>query len=211
MYEKYVKRLLDVIGSGALIIILSPLLLIISFMVYINMGKPVLFKQERIGKGEKRFVMCKFRTMKNATTTEGNIEDDHKRLTKLGIFLRSASLDELPELYNIFKGDMSFVGPRPFPSYYLPYYTSEERRRHAVRAGLIPCDGILGKADDTWEEQFAAEQWYVDNVSFGLDIKIVLITIKLVFERFRSNYGAIERPLLNEVRERNDQQNNSER
>lgn len=205
MYERYIKRLLDIIGSGLLIVCLSPLLLIISLAVLVNMGSPILFRQERIGKDEKHFIMYKFRSMKNSTATEGNIEDDHKRLTKLGIFLRSASLDELPELFNIIKGDMSFVGPRPFPSYYLPYYTKEERRRHAVRAGLIPCDGILGKVDDTWEEQFAAELYYVDKVSLVLDIKIILITIKLIFIRLRSNYGAIERPLLNEVRKKNEQ------
>ena len=202
MYDKYIKRLLDVILSGLLIIVLSPLLVIIGIAVLLNMGRPILFRQERIGKHEKRFTMFKFRSMRNSNATEGNIEDDHRRLTKLGTFLRSASLDELPELFNIFKGDMSFVGPRPFPAYYLPYYTEKERARHRVRSGLIPCDGILGKVDDTWEEQFAAELDYVDNVSLWLDIKIIIITIKLVFVRLHSNYGTIERPLLNEVRKK---------
>lgn len=205
MYDKYIKRVLDVILSGLLIIVLSPIFIIIAIAVLVNMGRPILFRQERIGKNERRFTMYKYRSMKNSSATEGNIEDDHKRLTKLGTFLRSASLDELPELFNIFKGDMSFVGPRPFPAYYLPYYTEEERNRHKVRSGLIPCDGILGKVDDTWEEQFAAELDYVNNVSFWLDLKIVIITIKLVFVRLHSNYGAIERPLLNEVRNKNEQ------
>lgn len=204
MYDKYIKRILDIILSGTTIVLLSPLYLIISIAVLINMGKPVLFKQIRVGKNEKQFTMYKFRSMKNSNAAEGNIEDDHKRLTKFGIFLRSTSLDELPELFNIFKGDMSFVGPRPFPAYYLPYYTHEERRRHNVRSGLIPCDGILGKVDDTWEEQFEAELKYVDQVSFWMDSKIALITIKLVFVRFFNNYGTIERPLLNEVREKNE-------
>ena len=204
MYDKYIKRIFDIILSGIAIVILSPSYLIIAIAVLFNMGKPVLFKQTRIGKSEKQFTMYKFRSMRNSNAAEGNIEDDHKRLTKLGIFLRSASIDELPELFNIFKGDMSFVGPRPFPAYYLPYYTREERRRHNVRAGLIPCDGILGKVDDTWEEQFEAELYYVDHVSFWLDIKILLITIKLVVVRLHSNYGAIERPLLNEVRTKNE-------
>lgn len=204
MYDKYIKRILDIILSGIAIMVLSPLYLIISIAVLINMGKPILFKQTRIGKNEKQFTMYKFRSMRNSNAAEGNIKDDHKRLTNLGIFLRSASLDELPELFNIFKGDMSFVGPRPFPAYYLPYYTHEERKRHNVRAGLIPCDGILGKVDDTWEEQFEAELNYVNHVSFWLDIKITVITIKLVFVRLHSNYGTIERPLLNEVRRKNE-------
>lgn len=200
MYDKYIKRIIDIILSFILIIILSPLYLIISIAILINMGTPVIFKQERVGLNERKFVMYKFRSMRNSTSVEGNIEDDHKRLTKLGLFLRSTSLDELPELINILKGDMSFVGPRPFPSYYLPYYSMEERKRHNVRGGLIPCDGILGKVDDTWEEQFEAELKYVNEVSFLLDVKIVLITIKLLFIRTKSDYGRAERPLLNEVR-----------
>ena len=204
MYDKYIKRILDIILSGIAIVVLSPLYLIISFAILFNMGKPVLFKQTRIGKNEKQFTMYKFRSMRNSNAMEGNIEDDHKRLTKLGVFMRSASLDELPELFNIFKGDMSLVGPRPFPAYYLPYYTHEERRRHNARSGLIPCDGILGKVDDTWEEQFEAELYYVDHVGFWLDIRIILITMKLVLVRLHSNYGTIERPLLNEVRTKNE-------
>lgn len=202
MYDKYVKRLLDIMFSGILIVILTPVFFIIATAVFFSMGRPILFRQERIGKDEKHFMMYKFRSMKNSTAKEGNIEDDHKRLTKLGVFLRSASLDELPELINILKGEMSFVGPRPFPAYYLSYYTDEEKKRHNVRAGLIPCDGILGKIDDTWEEQFAAELEYVNNVSLWVDVKIIMITIKLVFVRLYSNYGSIERPLLNEVRKK---------
>ena len=202
MYEKYIKRIIDIIGSIILLVLLSPLFLIISCAVFVNMGRPVLFKQVRAGKNECKFTMCKFRSMKNSTSTEGNIEDDHKRLTRLGLFLRSTSLDELPELINILKGDMSFVGPRPFPSYYLPYYTKEERKRHNVRAGLIPCDGVLGKVDDTWEEQFEAELFYVDHESFLLDLKIIFITLKLLFVRANSDYGKAERPLLNEVRKK---------
>lgn len=203
MYDTYVKRILDIILSVIAIVCLFPIILVISITVLINMGVPILFKQERIGRNEKVFMMYKFRTMRNSNSNENSIEDDHKRLTKLGIFLRSTSLDELPELFNILKGDMSFVGPRPFPSYYLPYYKREEQKRHSVRAGLIPVDGLLGKVNVSWDEQFEAELKYVKKVSFLTDIKVIAITFKLLFIRAKSNYGEIERPLLNEVRKKN--------
>ena len=138
--------------------------------------------------------------MKNSNTTVASIEDDHKRLTRLGVFLRSTSLDELPELFNIVKGDMSFVGPRPFPSYYLPFFTEEELKRHDVRGGLIPCDGLSGKADIEWEEQFELERDYVKNINLCIDIKIILKTIRILLVRVKNNYGSVERPLLNEYR-----------
>ena len=200
MYTLYIKRLMDIIVSLLGIIFFTPIYLIVSCAVLISMGSPVIFKQERVGLNEKLFIMYKFRSMRISKNDEGNIADDHNRLTRVGLFLRSTSLDELPELFNVLKGDMSLVGPRPFPSYYLPYYSSVERNRHRVRGGLIPCDGILGKIDDTWEEQFAAELQYVQNVSFWLDVKIIIITFKLLFKRAFSNYGRADRPLLNEVR-----------
>lgn len=200
MYTLYIKRLMDIIVSLLGIIFFTPIYLIVSCAVLISMGSPVIFKQERVGLNEKLFIMYKFRSMRISKNDEGNIADDHNRLTRVGLFLRSTSLDELPELFNVLKGDMSLVGPRPFPSYYLPYYSSVERNRHRVRGGLIPCDGILGKIDDTWEEQFAAELQYVQNVTFWLDVKIIIITFKLLFKRAFSNYGRADRPLLNEVR-----------
>ena len=125
MYDLVIKRIIDLTLAPLVILILSPLYIIISILVLIFMGRPILFKQERVGKNNRIFNMYKFRSMKNSNTTVASIEDDHKRLTRLGVFLRSTSLDELPELFNIVKGDMSFVGPRPFPSYYLPFFTEE--------------------------------------------------------------------------------------
>lgn len=200
MYDLVIKRIIDLVIAPIAILILSPLYIIISVLILIFMGRPVLFRQERVGKNNRVFNMYKFRSMKNSTSAVASIEDDHKRLTKLGVFLRSTSLDELPELFNILKGDMSFVGPRPFPSYYLPYYTDDELMRHNVRGGLIPCDGLSGKADVSWEEQFEIERDYVKNMNLFLDIKVVLKTIKILFVRVEENYGSVERPLLNEYR-----------
>lgn len=200
MYDKVIKRVFDSIFAPIMIIILSPLYITISFMILLNMGKPIIFKQERVGKDNKKFYMYKFRSMKESKSAIGNIEDDHKRLTKLGMFLRSTSLDELPELFNIVKGDMSFIGPRPFPSYYLPYYSEKELERHSVRGGLIPCDGLSGKSDLSWEEQFEIELQYVKHIGLWLDIMIVLRTMKILFVRIKENYGKVKRPLLNEYR-----------
>lgn len=200
MYRKYVKRILDIVLSAGAIIILLPVYLIIGIFVMIFMGRPVLFKQERIGKDEKSFMLYKFRTMTDERDREGNLLSEDKRVTKFGAFLRSSSLDELPELFSIFKGDMSFVGPRPLPSYYLPYYLPKERVRHAVRGGLIPPDGLSGKPIVTWEEQFRYEVAYAKHVSFLLDIKIIFATFAIVFKRMKENYGADFRPHLSEYR-----------
>lgn len=202
MYKNVFKRILDIFIATVLIIFLLPIYIIIGIIIILNMGQPVIFKQVRIGKNEKKFIMYKFRTMKVTNNTIGQISEDKKRLTKLGIFLRSTSLDELPELFNVLLGDMSIVGPRPFPDYYLSYYKYNERKRHNVKGGLIPCDGLLGRSDVTWEEQFQAELFYVDNVSFKLDLKIVYKTFSILLQRAESDYGSIERPLLNEVREK---------
>lgn len=200
MYEKYLKRLLDIVISLIAIIILSPIFLIISIIVRIQMGSPVLFSQERIGKDEKVFKLSKFRSMTNAKDENGNLLSEEKRLTRFGLKLRSTSLDELPELFSILKGDMSFVGPRPLPTYYDPYYFPEERKRHQVRGGLIPPDGLSKQTTPKWEVQFKYDNYYVDNVSFLLDCKIILVTFLILFKRVESEYGTKDRPHLNEYR-----------
>lgn len=200
MYRYFLKRLLDIIGALVLIVILAPAYLIITFIVMIFMGRPVLFSQMRIGKDEKPFRLYKFRSMTNATDENGKLLDEQQRLTKAGIALRSSSLDELPELFAILKGEMSFVGPRPLPTYYGPYFLEEERARHKVRGGLIPPDGLCGETTPKWETQFEYDVYYAENVSLLLDIKVILATFKILFHRVKNNYGAEDRPHLNEYR-----------
>lgn len=200
MYKLFIKRLLDIILSGVAIVTLLPVYFIIAIIVRVQMGSPVLFSQERIGKEGKRFKLRKFRTMTNDTDSEGRLLDEQIRLTKFGIALRSSSLDELPELFSIFKGDMSFVGPRPLPTYYDPYYLFEERKRHQVRGGLIPPDGLSKETTPKWEVQFEYDNYYVDNMSFLLDCKIIFATFLILFKRVENNYGAENRPHLNEYR-----------
>lgn len=200
MYRLFIKRLLDIIFSGLAIVVLSPVYLVIAIIVRIQMGRPVLFVQERIGKDEKVFELKKFRSMTNEMDSNGNLLDEQLRLTKFGIILRSSSLDELPELFSIFKGDMSIVGPRPLPTYYAPYYLPEERKRHQVRGGLIPPDGLSKETTPKWEVQFKYDNYYVDNVSFLLDCKIIFTTFLILFKRIENNYGAEDRPHLNEYR-----------
>lgn len=200
MYKKYIKRLLDIVLSGIAIVIFSPIYLIIAIIVRIQMGSPVLFSQDRIGKDEKVFKLSKFRSMTNEKDENGNLLDEQLRLTKFGIALRSSSLDELPELISIFKGDMSIVGPRPLPTYYEPYYLSEERKRHKVRGGLIPPDGLSKETTPKWEVQFEYDNYYVNHVSFILDCKIIITTFLILFKRVENNYGAEDRPHLNEYR-----------
>ncbi len=183
MYKKYIKRLLDIIFSLLLIIILLPLFLIIGILVMIFLGRPAIFRQKRPGKNEKIFTMYKFRTMTNKKDKEGNLLPDEERLTKFGRFLRSTSLDELPELINILKGDMSFIGPRPLLIEYLNYYTKEEKHRHDVRPGLTGLAQVNGRNLLSWEERFKKDIEYVNSVSFINDIKIILKTIKVVLIR----------------------------
>ncbi len=198
MYRFFFKRFLDIIVSISGIILLSPIFIIISILVKINIGSPILYKQERIGYREKTFNLYKFRSMTNETDGNGNLLSEEKRLTKFGRLLRSSSLDELPELFSILKGDMSIVGPRPMPTYYGPYFLSSERRRHEIRGGLIPPDSLSGKTYTSYEEQFNYEVQYVDNVSFFLDIKIIFMTLKILLNRVETNYGSdFERPHLN--------------
>lgn len=200
MYEKYIKRVLDIVISAVMVVVLIPLYIIISMFVFLKMGRPVLFSQKRIGKDEKPFKLYKFRSMTNAKDPYGNLLEEEKRLTKTGIFLRSSSLDELPELFSILKGDMSLVGPRPLPTYYGPYFYDEERKRHTVRGGLIPPDSLSNKAYTTWEEQFKYEIYYAEHVSFLLDIKVIITTLEILMKRVQSNYGSEFRPHLNVYR-----------
>lgn len=189
MYRLFIKRLLDIVLSGFALLVLSPVLIIIAVLVRIKLGSPILFKQARPGKinkttgNEKIFKIFKFRTMTDERDAEGNLLPDTVRLTKFGRFLRSTSLDELPELINIFLGDMSIVGPRPLAVVYLPYYTNRERHRHDVRPGLTGWAQINGRNSISWENKFKYDLEYVDKLSLFCDIKIILLTVKKVFVR----------------------------
>lgn len=200
MYRLFGKRLIDIVLSLIAIIILSPVYLIIAIVVRIQMGSPILFSQDRIGKDEKVFKLYKFRSMTNEKDEEGNLLPEKDRLTKFGVALRSTSLDELPELFMILKGDMSFVGPRPQPWFYMPYYKEEERKAHSVRGGLIPPDSLCKQVQCDWETQFKYEVYYAENVSFWLDIKIILNTFGILIKRVKHQYGADDRPMLNVYR-----------
>lgn len=178
-----VKRLLDITISLIALIFLLPLMLLIYLLVIINLGSPAFFLQERVGKDNKIFKMIKFRTMKNSTDKNGNLLSDNERVTKFGSFLRSFSLDELPELINILKGDMSLVGPRALLVQYLGLYNDEQIRRHEVLPGLTGWAQINGRNSITWSEKFKLDIWYVDNWSLWLDIKIFFLTFWKVLKR----------------------------
>jgi undecaprenyl phosphate N,N'-diacetylbacillosamine 1-phosphate transferase len=201
MYRYFLKRLLDIILSLIAIVILSPILILTAIMVSVKMGNPVLFCQDRIGKDAKIFKMYKFRSMTNELDEFGNVLPEEKRLTKFGKFARSTSIDELPELFSILLGDMSFIGPRPLRSVDLPYFKLEERDIHTVSGGLIPPDVLSGRAITTYEEQFEYELYYARNVSLLLDIKILFATFKVLLKRANEDYGAAERPHLKDYRE----------
>lgn len=183
IYERYFKRPLDIILSLIAIIVLSPLMLIIAVLVRIYLGSPVIFKQQRPGLNEKIFTMYKFRTMTDERDENGELLPDSERLTKFGKFLRSTSLDELPELFNILKGDMSIVGPRPLLVEYLPLYNEHQQRRHEVRPGLSGLAQISGRNAISWEDKFNLDVEYVDNINFITDLKIIFLTVKKVFLR----------------------------
>lgn len=182
-YEKYIKRLLDIVLSGAALVILSPVLLITAVLVRIKLGSPVIFTQERPGKDEKVFKLHKFRSMTDARDENGNLLPDKDRLTGFGKKLRSLSIDELPELWDIFRGKMSFVGPRPLLVKYLPLYNAEQRHRHDVRPGLTGWAQVHGRNLTSWEERFEYDVEYVNNISFALDVKIIIMTIRCVLGR----------------------------
>lgn len=183
MYAKYIKRPLDFMLSLIAIIILSPLLLIVAILVRIKLGKPVIFKQQRPGKNEKIFTLYKFRTMTDKKDENGNLLPDEQRLTKFGKALRSTSLDELPELINILKGDMAIVGPRPLLVEYLSLYNEEQRHRHDVRPGLTGLAQINGRNSISWEEKFKDDIEYIRKITFLGDCKIALKTIGKVFKK----------------------------
>ena len=180
-YEKIIKRPLDFILSLLALIVLSPLLIVISVLILIDMGRPVIFKQHRIGKNDKEFSMYKFRSMKDSRDENGVYLPDDKRITKLGNFIRKTSIDELPSLINILRGDMAIIGPRPLPTRYLERYNEEQRRRHEVRPGLSNPSTVNGRNNQTWEQQFEGDVWYVDHVTFLTDFKSVIDTIRVVF------------------------------
>ena len=182
IYCRYIKRLLDILLSGCALVILLPVLLVVAILVRTKLGSPVIFCQERPGKDEKIFRMYKFRSMTDERDEDGNLLPDEVRLTKFGRLLRSTSLDELPELWNIFKGDMSIVGPRPLLVKYLPLYNEEQHHRHDVRPGLTGLAQVSGRNAITWEEKFFHDVRYVENVSFFLDVQIVISTVKKVLK-----------------------------
>ncbi len=183
MYEKFVKRYLDFLLALAALIMLSPVFLIVAVLVKIKLGRPVIFKQKRPGKDEKIFCMYKFRTMTDERGADGELLPDEERLLKFGKLLRSTSLDELPELWNILRGDMSIVGPRPLLTQYLSLYNEKQRHRHDVRPGFTGLAQVNGRNAISWEEKFDLDVRYITNITFIGDIKIILKTIKIVLKR----------------------------
>lgn len=182
-YRKFIKRPMDIILSLISAIVLSPVLLVIAFLVRVKLGSPVLFKQKRPGLNEKVFTMYKFRTMTDERDGNGELLPDSVRLTKFGRFLRSTSIDELPELFNILKGEMSIVGPRPLLVQYLPLYNVHQKRRHEVRPGLSGLAQVNGRNAISWDDKFNLDVNYIDSLSFIGDWKIIFLTIKKVFVR----------------------------
>ena len=180
VYARYIKRLLDILLSGCALVVLSPVLLIVAVLVRTKLGSPVIFCQERPGKDEKIFKMYKFRSMTDARDENGELLPDEVRLTKFGRALRATSLDELPELWNIFKGDMSIVGPRPLLVQYLPLYNVEQHHRHDATPGLTGWAQVNGRNTLSWEDKFRLDVWYTEHINFLLDVKVILLTVKCV-------------------------------
>ncbi len=195
MYKKCWKRCLDFLLSLCGILVLSPVLLVLGVLVRVKLGSPVLFRQERPGKQEKIFTLCKFRTMTDEKDAEGKLLPDAVRLTRFGKFLRATSLDELPELFNILKGDMSIIGPRPLLVSYLPYYTERERLRHSVRPGLTGLAQVSGRNFIDWDRRLEKDVEYVENLSFRMDLKVLWITVQTVLghaEEVAEDTNAVE-------------------
>lgn len=195
IYKKYFKRPMDFTLALGALILLSPIFLIASLLVRINLGTPVIFKQKRPGKDEQIFTIYKFRTMTDDMDKNGVLLPNSMRLTKFGRFLRSTSLDELPELINILKGDMSFIGPRPLAIEYLPYYTEQERKRHSVRPGLSGLAQINGRNTVSWEERFIYDLEYVNKTTFLSDIKIIIKTMIKVIKRVDIGESGVDTPI----------------
>ncbi len=181
IYSVFIKRLLDIMISAIILVIFSWLYIILAILVRVKLGSPVLFKQPRPGKDEKIFNMYKFRTMTDEKDASGKLLPDKDRLTKFGKLLRKTSLDELPELFCILKGDMSFIGPRPLLVEYLPYYTEREKLRHTVRPGLTGLAQASGRNTVDWDTRFELDATYVENLSFIMDLKVIAMTFKTVF------------------------------
>jgi len=178
-----IKRTFDVLGALSALLLLFPVILIVAFLIHRKLGSPILFRQARPGKDGKPFQMIKFRTMLDAVDKRGNPLSDDQRMTSFGSFLRSTSLDELPELWNVLKGEMSLVGPRPLLMEYLPLYSKEQYRRHEVRPGVTGWSQVNGRNAISWEDKFKLDVWYVDNQSFLLDLKILFLTVEKVLVR----------------------------
>lgn len=190
VYKRYIKRPMDVILSLIAITLLSPVFILVAILIRIKLGSPVLFKQQRPGLNEKIFKMYKFRTMTDARDEKGELLPDNVRLTRFGRLLRSSSVDELPELFNILKGDMSLVGPRPLLIQYLLLYSDYQKRRHEVRPGLTGLAQVQGRNDITWEQKFNFDVQYAESISFRKDMKVILMTIKTVIKREGINSGS---------------------
>ena len=219
IYVRYIKRLLDIVLAGIALVILSPVLAVVTILIRFKLGSPVIFKQERPGYKGKVFTMFKFRTMLDPQTRSGiklndkerlaciengiDILSDEERLTGFGRALRATSIDELVELWNVLKGDMSIVGPRPLATIYLPYYTKEEMRRHDVRPGLTGWAQVHGRNSASWKQRFKYDIYYVDHCSFILDLKTVVKTIAIVFKREDIGQGA-ERPVSFNIERQNE-------
>ena len=201
MLFRVFKRIFDIVSASLLLLIISPLFLLLIILVKYNIGSPVFFTQERTGMHQKRFNLIKFRTMTNEKDENGNLLPDEKRQTKFGGLLRSSSLDELPELLCIIKGDMSVIGPRPLPPIYDTYYTKEELKRFEVRGGLIPPDSIDSSAVISWDKQFEYEANYAKNLSLKNDLNIFLNVFRIIFQRNKTDYGDFVREPLNKERE----------
>jgi len=183
LMQKAIKRVFDFFVAGLLLVMLSPLLLVTALLIRIRMGSPVLFRHQRPGYRGKIITISKFRTMTNACNKSGKLLPDEERLTRLGRIIRSLSLDELPQLWNVLKGDLSLVGPRPLLIEYLERYTPEQRRRHEVKPGITGWAQVNGRNAITWEDKFRCDVWYVENWSLGLDIKILMMTVWKVIKR----------------------------
>lgn len=183
IYKRCIKRALDVFFALLMLLILSPVFCVVALLVRVKLGSPIIFKQERPGKDEKIFRMYKFRTMTEKKDADGNLLPDDQRLTKFGKILRATSMDELPELWNVLKGDMSLVGPRPLLVQYLTLYNETQKRRHEVRPGITGYAQVKGRNSISWEKKFELDVFYVDHVSFLMDCKILFMTVVTVFKR----------------------------
>lgn len=202
MYKHFFKRAIDVVLSGCGLVVLSPVYLVLYIVAKNKIGAPVFFKQARSTKNARTFYLYKFRSMTNATDEKGNLLPDDDRRTPFGTWLRNSSLDELPEIWNIFKGDMSIIGPRPFQPYCNAYFSEKEKNRFKVRGGLLPPEVLYNNPTPTWDEQLRWEADYADNCTFLLDAKIFITALRLVFKRSQSDYGSYVRGSLVEERKK---------